>query len=172
MSNIALVHSQRYTKGYVFWLVQLMLCVMTLHNFSPFVRLNVILEDLTNKLISCQLFYGTRTSRYWPGNHTCCTWASPGADRTPSNLQHTSGYTRISANVMTPSNLQHTSGYTRISVNVMTPSNLQHTIGYTRISANVMCFIMQQRFREQSTLVHYKTEHRECCVSQNDANRF
>ena len=36
-SHIACVRSQRYTNDLVFWLAQMMLCVMKLHNFLLYV---------------------------------------------------------------------------------------------------------------------------------------
>jgi len=36
MSNVAFVCSQQYTNNSVFWLVQMMLCIITLCDFPPF----------------------------------------------------------------------------------------------------------------------------------------
>ena len=52
-SNIAL--SQQYKQDSVFWLTQMTLCVMTLHNFPPFFRPNVISDGPTTRLLMCQL---------------------------------------------------------------------------------------------------------------------
>jgi len=52
-TNIACVHSQRYTQHVVFWLAQMMLCLMMLPNtcFPPFIRPNIISGGPTNGLL-------------------------------------------------------------------------------------------------------------------------
>jgi len=58
-ANIACACSQRHTKDSVFWLVHIMLCIMTLLNFPPFVRPNAISDVLTNWLSIRQLLAQT-----------------------------------------------------------------------------------------------------------------
>ena len=42
MSNIASTDSLRYTKGLIYRLAQMTLCIKVLHNVLPFVRPNII----------------------------------------------------------------------------------------------------------------------------------
>jgi len=46
-SNVAWVHSQPCTKDSVFWLAQMVLCLMTLHYFPAFVGPNVISDAIS-----------------------------------------------------------------------------------------------------------------------------
>ena len=50
MSNIACVHTPWFTKNSVFWLAQMTLCIMALHNFLRFIGPNTISGDLTYRL--------------------------------------------------------------------------------------------------------------------------
>ena len=59
----ACASSQRYKNNSVFWLAQMMLLVMTLHKFPPFDKLNVILNALLDKLLTCQYSIPTTESK-------------------------------------------------------------------------------------------------------------
>jgi len=54
LSNVACVRYQWYTNDPVFWLAQLMLCIMTGRNFPPFVGPNDILNGLSIRQLGCR----------------------------------------------------------------------------------------------------------------------
>jgi len=50
MPNNACARCQQNTKDSVFWLAQILLCIMTLSDIPHFIEPNVISDDLENKL--------------------------------------------------------------------------------------------------------------------------